>query len=230
MTVPSHLSFDTTPATQVEGAYPATVMVDGRQLRLRIKRFDLEEHNAFMRDFSRAGRLRKRDEYFLEKHRQPLFDKLTKEPLRDDQGAVRYEDDETVLARLELEEPEEQRAAREARDMADMIWASEFLRGTLDSYVTVEPNQLIDADGRMVVSGLQLLTLYAARADVLQAVLQQVYFQNCLPEAIKKKLALRSAFSASSDAPTPTTTGDDSAPTATPAEPKAEPESEAATT
>lgn len=204
------------PPQMLAETYPVTLAIDGRDVRFRIKRFDLGEYTAFTRDFNRVGRMGSRDEYRIERARQPILDPVTREPKRDAEGAAVLETNDQVLARLDLEETDEDRRRREQRDAEEEAFATEFLVTSLTSYVTCEPGQLSTAS-EPVTTGAQILRVYAARQDVLQGLLQEIYAQNCFPEAIKKKLASRHASPPGSSASSPTAPGDGPGPTVGPA-------------
>lgn len=221
--------------TILEDSYPTLIDVDGRALRLKIKRLEMDEYTAFMRDWSRCGRFAKKDEAFMNKHRQPVKDKSTGEVLREPmivkrpkldaagreqkdqfgatvtefvvkraepgadgtEGAIVtvpvMEDDATVLARLDLEQTDEEIEAREKKSLEEEAFSGQFLSMAIKTYVTVEPGQLATSNAP-ITTGDQILRFYAARHDVLQAVLSEIYTTNCLSDDAKKKLALRRAF------------------------------------
>lgn len=226
-----------TSPTVVGEYYPATITIDGREVRLRIARFTLDQFTTFSRDFNRVGRIVKRDEVLLDRHRQKVIDRETGEPLKewldepetDEQGRVQrdadgtvrlrrvqrivFEDDATVLARLELDETDEQRAAREQRERDDNQFAADFLVQAITDYIAVEPGQL-STDTSPITTGAQLLAKYAGRQDVTGRLLQTVYLENCIDDATKKKLQSRRATAATSIAAETTAAGSAPAPIA----------------
>lgn len=200
------------PATPfyVDDDYPATVTIDGRPLRIRVKKFTLDEYTTFQRKFQRIGITGKKDQVFIEQHR------------RRDDSRVDWKDGlepvDHVLARLELEQSEAERDARRLRDDAEEAFAREFLVESVTKFVTVEPGQLYRRQSQApITAGADLLQAFAARQDVLQELLSVIYVENCLSDDIKKKLKALSDSEPSSTPATPTAAGDRPAPTATPA-------------
>lgn len=210
------MTADLQPPQVLTDRFPITLPIDGRDIRFWIKRFDLGEYTAFIRDFNRVGRMGSRDQYRIERARQPILDPVTRTPARRDAGDVLMETDDQVLARLDFEETAEQRATREQRDAEEEAFATEFLVRSLTEYVTCEAGQLSTAR-EPVTTGAQILQAYGARQDVLQQLLQAIFSENCLPEAIKKKLASRPGSQPGSPASTPTAPGGGPDPIAAPA-------------
>jgi hypothetical protein len=124
-----------------------------------------------------------------------------------------FEDDATVLARIELEESDAERTARMRRDADDEQFAVDFLVHSIETYISVEPGQLATADAP-IRTGAQFLRYFAGRQDVLQDALQRIYTENCLSDDVKKKLELQRASLRGSTPSTETADGDAPAPTA----------------
>jgi hypothetical protein len=201
--------------------YPTTIDIDGRGIRLRITRFDMEQHADYMRGFQRVQRITKRDELRLDRARQQKRDPLGEPifldvPAAGDVPAKRLplmEDDGEVLARLDLDETDEQRTAREQRDETDEKFARGFVIDSITKYVSVEPRQLATADAP-ITTGAQLLRYFASREDVLQTLLARIYIENVLTDEQKKRVASQRASAHGSTPSTPTANGEAPAPTA----------------
>ncbi len=206
-------------------SYPTTLHVDDRTIDIRVKAFTLDEYSAFTRDFAKAGRISKRDQLFLDQRRKPVIDRETGEPQKEtrvvdgvEKTVTVFEDDATVLARIELEETDDERAKREGRDAADEEFSRKFTIESITRFVSVEPRQLVDANDESLTTGEDLLRRYAARQDVLSAVLEAIYLENVLSDEQKKTLRSLRDSQRSSIEPTSTTAGASPAPTAPPAD------------
>ena len=203
--------------------FPATATIDGRDLKLRIARFTLEQYTEFMRDFARSGRILKRDELVLRPYKRPKLNPLTGQPILVEDKTTGekvpiLDDDETAFARMELEETPEDRQRREARDAEDVAFSQRFLVDAISNYITVEPKQLASDDGP-ITTGARLLRFYVARQDVLQQLLGLIYMENALSDDTKKKLRARSTSATTSTPSINPVAGDAPAPTAVPALP-----------
>lgn len=218
--------------------YPTTLLIDGRDIRLQIKRLDLGEWTTFDRDFGRVGRAVQRDRYRLERNRRPVIDPVTQQPKQrpvlravvvdgrstdqmEPTGELEtvLETDLEVLARLDDEETDEQREVREKRNRAEDDFLADLTRRSITAYVACEPNQLYSADGP-VTNGADLLKLYGARESIVTALFTEIYLQNALSEEKKKELASQRASSRGSSTSSPTANGVAPAPTAGDASPK----------
>lgn len=164
---------------KITSSYPTTITMDDpdtgqpQTIRLRIARMTLEQANRFLREYYRAAH--PSSEAVLA--RLPGEDGL-------EAGAVR--------ARRLSDMTDSGRAAFEAREAAEAEFAAEFLAATIRDYVRVEPDQIFEeaADGtdRSITSGADLVRLFGARMDVMQACLKAVHTENTLSAAAKKAL------------------------------------------
>jgi hypothetical protein len=191
---------NTTPAQPIyiDDRYPSELVISSTQtLQITIKRFELDEYQRFIRDFNRCSLLGKKDDLFIAQHR-----KETEQPV-------------DVLARLELEQTPEERAARQQRDAEEEKFASDFIVHSLTAFVAIVPGQLYRRGStESLTTGADLLNVYASRSDVLQAALQNIYVENCLSDDVKKKLKEQSVSGATSTPSTLAVNGDAPAPAA----------------
>lgn len=118
----------------------------------------------------------------------------------------------TALALRELEDTPAQREKREALENETDRFASKFITRTFETFVSIDPEfVLVDAVGRRVQTGLDLLRSYPTRSALFYQILYKVLIQNSLAAELKKKLDSASASAPSSpekSAMNPTASGD----------------------
>jgi hypothetical protein len=225
---------------------PTTITIDGVEVPIRIARFDFESKNAFARDYAKVEGIQQRTAA-LERLALSKASLPTKpEPMEDLEKEAPEETEEAKAERLarntermvrnterlkahaanvtlalalrELDDTPTQRAQREALEVENDRFAARFVKDTFERFITIDPAyELIDADGRRVQSGLDLLRSYPTYSQMFYLVLYKVLNQNALALDLKKKLASPSASATSSDAksePSLTAAGDPPAPTA----------------
>ena len=174
---------------KVKAFYPVTLVIDGEEICLRIKRMDLEEFSAFTTRFKAVG--------------EPTYLRFIS---RASSGPEQEQDDkgEFVLplekiAEMRLDDmSQEKRVEYEAAVKADEAAAKEFLIYVHEEFVTVEKGlieELADGSEKSVTEGIDFLRIFGARQDVLQQVLEAVRQENTLNADQKK--ALRSPVASS---------------------------------
>jgi len=215
---------------------PTTIEIDGVEVPIRIVRFDFDSKTAFTRDFGKLEGIYLRAEALtrlaLSKAALPTKpdppDPVPMEESVDVQAARRARNAEKLrahadnitlaLALRELEDTPAQRAQRDVVEAENDGFAARFVTETFERFVSVDPAyELIDADGRRVQSGLDLLRSYPTRGALFSAVLYKVHAQTSLAADLKKKLASPSASAPSSPGKSersPTANGDPPVPIA----------------
>ena len=167
---------------KVRQFYPVTLVIDGEEIALRVKRMTMEEHSEFSTRLVKVG--------------TPTYQRFVsrgtseKEQAKDDNGDYVIPFEELVKRKLE-ELSLDKRAEFEEAAAADEANAKEFLTWVLDQFVTVEKGlveELPDGSERSVAEGLDFLRVFGARQDVLQKVLGAVREENELDANRKKTL------------------------------------------
>jgi len=253
---------DQAPATTpvyYDDDFPVTLTIDGRGVRFRIARLDINDYTRFNTGFQRCGVIMRRTEARIERDRKTVTytaGQLIPNPRRGakDQppmipaptDGVRPETDDEVLIRVELESTPEAITARLEQDAADETFSRTFVIDAITRFVSIDPGQLTrrakPGDGPTVVrrdeagvdvvdlrTGEDLLRSFGARQEILQLVLAQIYLENYLSEAQKKRLRAPRDSDSSSNGSTPTAAGDRPAATAAPASPSTSAAPDAAT-
>lgn len=168
---------------QVRDFYPYTLQVDGDEIRLQIKRMDVDEWGWFSMGFSRIST--PTVQRFVHRDPNDAYDMRT-----DDAGEfVESLEDLTERKRLRLGE-ERRRELHKAEDEDD-AHAREFVKRAFAQFVVVAgglSRLALDGSEEPITKGLEFVRTFAARRDVLQEVLTQLYMQNTLGEDQKKAL------------------------------------------
>ena len=177
----------------MEKYFPVTLKIDDEEIKIRIKRMDLEESGDFNRGLVKTGapvweRFISRNGSGPEQERKSDgFFVIPFEALKDEKLL-----ELTDERRAEYDAAEEQ---HEKESRAFLVWAFE-------SFLTVESGLLEDDDdGReiAVTDGLDFLRVFGARLEVLQEALSAIRLENSLDAAQKKVLqsaTVSSRFSA----------------------------------
>ena len=172
---------------KVKSYYPVTLTIDGEEVKIRIKRMDLEESGDFSRALEKVGtpahlRFVSRDANGPEQERKSdgffviPFDEIKDRKLLELTAERRVE--------YEVAEEEHEQSSRK------------FLLWMFETFVTVESGLTEeDAGGteRTVTDGLDFLRVFGGRLDVLQEVMTAVRLENSLDAAEKKALKSRTA-------------------------------------
>lgn len=177
---------------KVGAFYPVTLIVDGEEIFLRIKRMNMEEHSEFSLRFAKVGK--------------PTFVRFVSrsssgpEQDQNDKGEYVISFEQLAENRLaEMSAP--RRAEYETAMEADEAEAKKFLAYTLEQFVTVERGlieELADGTEKSVSAGLDFLRIFGARRDVLQQILEAVRRENELDADQKKALKSPAASAPSS--------------------------------
>lgn len=183
---------------KVASYYPTTIRIDNpdtgdvEDIKIRVKRFTLEEASKFMRDYYRSANppsaalvARKPDGPEQEKRTVTLGGKTEE---------VYVVTDDEVLKRRLVEMDETERQAYEEMDAEESDFSDRFLAETVTKYVTVERDQLYeegpDGTEKQITSGADLLRVYGGRKDIMAQLLRAVHYENTLSAPAKKALRL----------------------------------------
>lgn len=165
---------------KVRGFFPVTLIIDGEEIVLRIKRMNMEEHSQFTGRFARVG---------TPTHVRFVSREITgPEQEQNDKGEYVVPFEQIAVKRLEALTPED-RLKYEARVQEDEAEAKEFLSWICETFVTVERGLIEEtADGKeqTVTEGIDFLRIFGARRDVIQQVLEAVQRENELDVNQKK--------------------------------------------
>jgi hypothetical protein len=175
--------------------FPVTLTIDGAAVAIRVKRMTHDEW--FLYDHERQKAETPTLLRFVS--RQPS------EQQKDAEGAYRIPFTEIIERRLQDMTPET-REAYEAAVEADEEQARGFVVLVFERFVTVAGGLTEEGDDgveRSVTTGLDLLRIFGARADVLRQVLQAVQRENSLDADQKKAWSSPPASSPGSTAPKP---------------------------
>lgn len=177
---------------KVRAFFPVTLIIDGEQIVLRIKRMNMEEHSEFTSRFAKVG--------------TPTFTRFVSressgpEQEQNEKGEYLVPFEKIALKRLEGLTPEK-RLEYEASVQADEAEAKIFLSWVCEQFVTVERGlieETTDGKEQTVTDGLDFLRIFGARRDVIQQVLEAVQRENELDVEQKKTWRSPAASSRSS--------------------------------
>lgn len=165
---------------KVQAFYPVTLVIDGEDIVLRIKRMNLEEHSEFSIRFAKVG--------------TPTYvrfvSRASSGPEQDQNEAGEYVIPFEKIAEKRLADMNpKKRAEYETAVELDETHAKDFLLYAAEQFVTVERGLIEEGpDGteKSVTSGLDLLRIFGARRDVLQQILEAVRMENELDDSQKK--------------------------------------------
>lgn len=167
---------------KVKNYYPVTLTIDGEEIKIRIKRMNLDEAGDFQRRLVKTG--------------TPAYERFVSrapsgpEQERKSDGFFVIPMDEIVERKLS-ELTDERRADYEAADDQHEKDSRSFLVWVFETFVTVESGILEqDKDKKWVsvTEGIDLLRVFGARLDVLSEVVTAVRTENSLDEEQKKIL------------------------------------------
>lgn len=180
-----------TPATVLDDSYPATVPIDGREVRLRIKRFTIDEFTRWSADFNKIGRFNRKGELFVEKHRQPL---------RDDDG-------QPVRAPEALPNP---LAGKPMVDAAGAPVCDEHGVPRIETPTLPNPQagRLVFEDPLTTIARLELEQPEALAAFEKQAAVEEEFSQQFMREALRQYVSVEVNQLMMGDGRTPLTTGE----------------------
>ena len=165
---------------KVQSYYPATLIIDGEEIILRIKRMDMAEHSEFSIRLAKVG--------------MPTYVRFVSrassgsEQEQNEKGEYLIPLEKIAEMRLADMDPE-RRAEYDTAVELDEEQAREWLTYVCEQFVTVERGLLEEsADGAeiSVTSGLDFLRIFGARRDVLQQTLEAVRLENELDAEQKK--------------------------------------------
>lgn len=177
---------------KVRAFYPVTLQVDGEEIDLRIKRMTFEEHQEFMARMTKFG--------------TPTYQRFVsrgtseKEQERNAEGHYTIPFEELAKTKIAELSPEN-RAEYEKAQEEDEAEGKEFLIYAFERFATVGKGlieELPDGSEKSVSTGLDLLRIFGARADVIQNVLDAIWKENMLDASQKKALLSPTGSSPSS--------------------------------
>ncbi len=197
---------------RVTNFHRTKLIINEETLWFRIKRLTIEQWTRFRQEWDQFGKANTARRLLLD--RRPGEEQLTAEEVHTKRWAER---------------PPEERDQILAEERAEDEHGDAFALEAISAYVRAEPDQIYDEDaGRYVTEGADLVRIFGSRRDVLLDLIAEIYLQNQLSTADKKKWLSRfdsgAGSSASASAP-----GERPEPTAPPAAPEASASSEAVT-
>lgn len=177
---------------KVRGFYPVTLIIDGEEIVLRIKRMNMEEHSEFKTRFAKVS-IPTLTRFVSRKNSGP-------EQEQNDKGEYKIPFEEIALKRIEELSPEK-RAEYETCAREDEEEAKAFLVFVCEQFVTVERGlleELPDGKEQSITKGIDLLRIFGARQDVIQQILEAVRRENEMDLEQKKTWRSPTALSRSS--------------------------------
>ncbi len=185
------------------GSYHATIHIDHpatgvrRAVRLKIKRFTVDEGTRFARDYHRSAN--PPSAVMLARHDVPdeqaqKIVKVATKPGEQDDLAYIVPDADIAKRRLSEMSPE-QRALYDRLDAEEEAFSATFIMDTLQKYVRVLPGQDLetvddfeddDAAPRTVKTGADLAAVFGGREDIVTNLIRIVHLENAYTEAAKK--------------------------------------------
>lgn len=165
---------------KVKAFYPVTLIVDGEEIFLRIKRMNFEEKDDYSNKFDKLS--------------EPTINRFVSrassgpEQEQNSKGAYVVPFDKLAEKRLEGMDIET-RTKFDAAVKLDMGHMQEFFEESFERYVTVERGlieELADGSEKSVTEGLDFFRIYGARIDVLLQVLEKLLVENTMSAEQKK--------------------------------------------